>query len=83
MLTDRNVALLDQTAAELRDAGADVAIAQAADVSDFAQVQALAKAVHEQGGSVDVVMNIAGIAAWGTVDRLEHRQWRRRWSTST
>jgi NAD(P)-dependent dehydrogenase (short-subunit alcohol dehydrogenase family) len=77
VLTDRNVALLDQTAAELRDAGTDVAIAQAADVSDFAQVQALAKAVHEQGGSVDVVMNVAGIAVWGTVDRLEHQQWRK------
>ena len=76
LLTDRNVALLDQTAATLRDAGAHVAIAQAADVSDIAQVEAFAKAVHDEGGSVDVVMNVAGIAVWGTVDRLEHRQWR-------
>lgn len=77
LLTDRNVALLDQTTAALRDSGADVALAHAADVSDFAQVQALAKAVHDQGGSVDVVMNVAGIAVWGTVDRLEHEQWRK------
>src|SRR5204863_885735 len=28
------------------------------------------------GGSVDIVMNVAGISAWGTVDRLEHRHWR-------
>jgi NAD(P)-dependent dehydrogenase (short-subunit alcohol dehydrogenase family) len=75
-LTDRNLALLDQTAAALRDAGAHVAVAEVADVSDIAQVQALAKAVHDEGGSVDVVMNVAGIAIWGTVDRLEHRQWR-------
>ncbi|HJQ43583.1 MAG TPA: SDR family oxidoreductase, partial [Jatrophihabitantaceae bacterium] len=31
---------------------------------------------HATGGSMDVVMNVAGIAAWGTVDRLEHRHWR-------
>jgi short-subunit dehydrogenase len=24
---------------------------------------------------MDVVMNVAGVAAWGTVDRLSHRQW--------
>jgi NAD(P)-dependent dehydrogenase (short-subunit alcohol dehydrogenase family) len=76
VLTDRNLALLDQTAAELRDAAAHVVLAQAADVTDIAQVRALADAVHADGGSVDVVMNVAGIAVWGTVDRLEHRQWK-------
>jgi NAD(P)-dependent dehydrogenase (short-subunit alcohol dehydrogenase family) len=25
---------------------------------------------------MDVVMNVAGISAWGSVDRLEHRHWR-------
>jgi NAD(P)-dependent dehydrogenase (short-subunit alcohol dehydrogenase family) len=75
VLTDRNADLLAKTATELTAAGADVALAQAADVSDLAQVQALAAATHAQGGSVDVVMNVAGIAAWGTVDRLEHRHW--------
>ncbi len=35
------------------------------------QVRALADAA----GPVDVVMNVAGISAWGTVDRLEHRHW--------
>ncbi|MDT4915839.1 MAG: hypothetical protein QOI15_2796 [Pseudonocardiales bacterium] len=76
LLTDRNTALLETTAAELRAAGADVRLAAPADVADFAAVQALAQAVHDEGGSVDVVMNVAGISAWGTVDRLEHRQWR-------
>jgi NAD(P)-dependent dehydrogenase (short-subunit alcohol dehydrogenase family) len=76
ILTDRDVALLDRTAAELRDDGAHVVLAHPADVSDLAQVQAFAREVHSDGGSVDIVMNVAGIAAWGTVDRLEHRQWR-------
>jgi NAD(P)-dependent dehydrogenase (short-subunit alcohol dehydrogenase family) len=75
-LTDRNGPLLEKTAAELRGAGADVRLAVPADVSDLDQIRALADRVHEDGGSVDVVMNVAGIAAWGTVDRLEHRHWR-------
>ena len=28
-------------------------------------------------GSVDVIMNIAGIAVWGTTETLSHDQWRR------
>jgi NAD(P)-dependent dehydrogenase (short-subunit alcohol dehydrogenase family) len=76
VLTDRNGELLDKAVAELTSDGADVVLARATDVSDLEQVQALADAVHADGGSVDVVMNVAGIAAWGTVDRLEHRHWR-------
>src|SRR3954447_12824170 len=75
VLTDRNEPLLKQVAADVGGAGADLALVRAADVTDLSQVQALAAAVHAEGGSVDVVMNVAGIAAWGTVDRLEHRHW--------
>jgi NAD(P)-dependent dehydrogenase (short-subunit alcohol dehydrogenase family) len=74
-LTDRNGPLLEKTAAELRAEGADVRLAIPADVSDLGQVRTLADKVHAEGGSVDIVMNVAGIAAWGTVDRLEHRHW--------
>jgi NAD(P)-dependent dehydrogenase (short-subunit alcohol dehydrogenase family) len=76
LLTDRNGPLLERTAAELRAAGADVRLAVPTDVSDIDQVRAFAEKVHAEGGSVDIVMNVAGISAWGTVDRLEHRQWR-------
>lgn len=73
VLTDRNGPLLDQVAAEL---GAAVVLAAPADVSEIDEVRALADNVHAEGGSVDIVMNVAGISAWGTVDRLEHRHWR-------
>ena len=75
-LTDRNGPLLETTVTELRKAGADVRLAVPADVSDIDQVRAFADKVHAEGGGVDVVMNVAGISAWGTVDRLEHRHWR-------
>ena len=31
--------------------------------------------IHADHPSMDVVMNIAGVSAWGTVDRLTHEQW--------
>src|SRR4051812_40021661 len=75
VLTDRNAELLAKTAAELTAAGADVAVAQAADVSELAQVQALADAVPAHGGGVDIVRTAPGTAAWGPAARLEHRHW--------
>jgi NAD(P)-dependent dehydrogenase (short-subunit alcohol dehydrogenase family) len=66
VLTDRDVDRLEIVAK-----GVDAALAQPADVTDLEQVRALADAA----GTVDIVMNVAGISAWGTVDRLEHRHW--------
>ncbi len=75
VLTDRNESLLATTADELKAAGATVVLTRAADVTDLEAIRTLAADVHAEGGSVDVVMNVAGISAWGTVDRLEHRHW--------
>ena len=75
-LTDRNAAELSEAAAEISASGGRVGVVRAVDITDLDAVRALADEVHEQGGSVDVVMNIAGIAAWGTVDHLEHMHWR-------
>ena len=38
----------------------------------------MADEIHAEHGSLDVLMNVAGIAVWGTVDTLSHEQWRRR-----
>src|SRR4051794_25287561 len=51
--------------------------AASVDVSDYEAVRTLAADVHTVHGSMDVVMNIAGIATWGTVERLSHDDWRR------
>ena len=72
-LTDINEAGLAETVAQ---AGAAVAMSSAFDVSDYDAVTAFASDVHEAVGSVDVVMNIAGVAAWGTIENLEHRHWK-------
>ncbi|MEV0075424.1 SDR family oxidoreductase [Nocardia neocaledoniensis] len=77
VLTDITADALDATAAELRAAGATVHLAHAADVSDHSAVVGLAAHTFEAVGHVDIVMNVAGIATWGTVDKLSHQQWRR------
>lgn len=77
VLTDINADGLDATVQQARAAGGSVRLARALDVSDIGAVRAFADEVHAQGGSVDVVMNIAGIAVWGAVDALTHEDWRR------
>ncbi|MFD6161111.1 SDR family oxidoreductase [Nocardia sp. NPDC060256] len=77
ILTDIDAEGLQQTATLARAAGANVHLAATADVSDHDQVVALATRAHDEVDSVDIVMNVAGIATWGTVDRLSHTQWRR------
>jgi NAD(P)-dependent dehydrogenase (short-subunit alcohol dehydrogenase family) len=71
VLTDVNAAALDAITAELGDA---VVLARAFDITDVDAVRGFAQDVPEP---VDIIMNVAGIATWGRVDRLTHEQWRR------
>jgi NAD(P)-dependent dehydrogenase (short-subunit alcohol dehydrogenase family) len=74
-LTDRNAEGLAETVADARALGATVTAHRALDVSDYEQVAAFAADIHRAHQSMDVVMNIAGVSAWGTVSQLEHRHW--------
>ena len=76
VLTDVNDEGLTAVAERIGSSGGTVLFATALDISDHAAVAAMAEEVHEAHGSVDVVMNIAGVSAWGTVETLEHRHWR-------
>jgi len=75
-LTDVNEVGLAETVAIVGRAGGTVSFSAALDISDFEAVTAFADEIHEQFGSLDVVMNVAGISAWGTVENLEHRHWK-------
>lgn len=74
-LTDRDSDGLERTVAEARALGAQVPEHRALDIADYEQVAAFGAAVHAAHPSMDVVLNIAGVSAWGTVDRLSHDQW--------
>jgi NAD(P)-dependent dehydrogenase (short-subunit alcohol dehydrogenase family) len=77
VLTDVQGEALAGVVAEIRQAGGTVGYSKPADVTDHEAIVAMAREVHDAHGSMDVVMNVAGIATWGTIERLEHRHWRR------
>jgi NAD(P)-dependent dehydrogenase (short-subunit alcohol dehydrogenase family) len=74
-LTDRNADGLAQTVADARALGAEVPENRALDIADYQHVASFAADIHAKHPSMDVVMNVAGVSAWGTVDRLTHEQW--------
>lgn len=76
-LTDRNSDGLESTVADARALGAEVPVHRTLDIADYDQVAAFAADIHAGHSPMDVVLNVAGVSAWGTVDRLSHEQWRK------
>jgi NAD(P)-dependent dehydrogenase (short-subunit alcohol dehydrogenase family) len=74
-LTDRDAEGLALTVKDAQALGARVPVYRALDIADYDEVARFAADIHTGHPSMDVVMNIAGIAAWGTVERLTHQQW--------
>lgn len=76
-LTDIDAEKLETAAKEIRAEGGQVVLHAALDVCDHEAVRALGSRIHEAHGALDVILNIAGVSVWGTVDQLEHRHWKR------
>ena len=76
-LTDRNEEGLAETVADARALGAAVPEHRSLNIADYDEVAAFGADIHARHGAMDVVMNIAGVSAWGTVDQLSHEQWRK------
>lgn len=77
VLTDINEVGLARLAAELTEAGRPVLDATALDLSDHEAVRTWAERITREHGPMTVVMNVAGIAAWGTIAAMPHRTWQR------
>ena len=75
-LTDRDADGLEATVADARALGAQVPEYRALDIADYDEVANFAADIHTQHPAMDVVMNIAGVSAWGTVDQLTHDHWK-------
>jgi len=75
-LTDRDAEGLATTVADALALGAKVPEHRALDISDYDAVTQFAADIHASHPAMDVVMNIAGVSAWGTVDRLTHDHWK-------
>jgi NAD(P)-dependent dehydrogenase (short-subunit alcohol dehydrogenase family) len=76
-LTDIQAEALDGVVAEIRERGGSVSYSKAADITDHEAIVAMAAEIHEGHGSMDVVMNVAGISTWGRIQELEHSDWQR------
>jgi NAD(P)-dependent dehydrogenase (short-subunit alcohol dehydrogenase family) len=76
-LTDINAPALEAVVSSIRGSGGTVSLSRALDISSFEAVRDFAQEIQQAYGSMDVLMNIAGISVWGTVDNLRHDQWRR------
>lgn len=74
-LTDRDADGLAATVADARALGAEVAAHRVLDISSVDEVAAFAADIHASHPAMDVVLNIAGVSAWGTVDKLTHQDW--------
>jgi NAD(P)-dependent dehydrogenase (short-subunit alcohol dehydrogenase family) len=74
-LTDRDADGLAATVGDARALGGTVAEHRALDISDYDQVAGFGAEIHSRHPAMDVVMNIAGVSAWGTVEQLTHKQW--------
>ncbi|ABW68626.1 SDR family oxidoreductase [Desulfosudis oleivorans] len=75
-LTDINAEPLEAVVKEIEQEGGTVAAWEAFDIRDLDRVRAFSNRIHQAHGAMDIVMNVAGTAIWGTVDRLKHIHWK-------
>lgn len=73
-LVARTESALKQVARDIEAAGGK-ALAVPADIADEAQVAAMMEKVLAQFGKLDILINNAGIAHWGTVESFSLEQW--------
>lgn len=76
-LTDIDAAGLDAVVEQIRAAGGRVGNARVLDIADYDAVRGFAADIHAAHGTMDVVMNVAGISVWGPIEQLRHEHWRR------
>ena len=75
-LLDVNVAQLEEAASEARGIGAQV-VTQVCDLSDPAAITAAVAQLREAWGTLDLLVNNAGIAMYASTPAMTIEQWRR------
>lgn len=74
-LTDIDVDGLKKTVDTISDAGGKVCLARAFDVGDYQAMEAFAREVHAGYGSLDILVNVAGIALFSQIEDMRHSDW--------
>ena len=74
-LTDINANGLQETVDLIRLKNGNVSAYKSFSITHFMQVKLFSEEIHAEYGAMDIVMNIAGISAWGAVDKMQHEEW--------
>lgn len=74
-LTDIDGEGLRKTVDEISGAGGTVCLARAFDVGDYRAMQEFAKDIHEQYRSLNILINVAGIALFSQIENMRHSDW--------
>ncbi len=76
-LTDINDIQLNEVVTHIKENGGKVSLFKAIDISSYEEVKAFTQEIYFKFGSMNIIMNIAGISIWGSIENLDHRDWRR------
>ena len=74
-LTDINGKGLKNTVDVITNAGGKVCLSRAFDVGDYQSMASFAKEIHEGYGSLDILINVAGIALYSQIEDIPHSDW--------
>lgn len=74
-LTDIDENGLKKTSDMISSAGGEVCLAKAFNVADYQAMFEFAKGVHTGYGSLDILVNVAGIALFSQVEDMQHSDW--------
>jgi NADP-dependent 3-hydroxy acid dehydrogenase YdfG len=74
-LTDINGDDLQKTIEVITDAGGTVCLARPFDVGNYQAMSDFAKDIHTAYGSLDILINVAGIALFSRIEDMSHNDW--------
>src|SRR5512136_455543 len=74
-LTDINEDGLKKTAEMISNAGGEICMAKAFNVADYQVMSEFAKEMHRGFGSLDILINVAGIALFSQIEDMQHNDW--------
>lgn len=74
-LTDIDGEGLERTVQVVAGAGGEVCLARAFDIGDYRAMEAFAKDVHQRYGSLDILVNVAGVALFSQIEDMRHSDW--------
>lgn len=75
--TDIDEVKLKETEYEIFNHNGKNVFLKALDIRSYEEVKNFADIIHDNFGSMDIVMNIAGIAIWGEVGKMSHEDWKK------